>query len=272
MLRPYQRDGVAWLQHLREHDAGGVLADDMGLGKTLQTIAHVAIEQRARAARPAGADRHADALVGNWRASSRGSRRTCAPLALHGPDRRALRRGSPRHRRRGHDLPARARDATTLAAHPRHLVVLDEAHAIKNPRAKAADAVRALDARHRVRLTGTPIENHLGELWSLSTSSIPGLLGGRDEFARQFRIPIEQRGESQRLAALRERVRPFILRRTKERSRPSCRRRRARARVELTARSASSTRASASRMHERVPPASSSAAWRAATSPCSTRC
>jgi SNF2 family DNA or RNA helicase len=94
--------------------------------------------------------------------------------------------------------------------------VLDEAQAIKNPESQTAKASRLLNGRYRLALTGTPIENHLGELWSLFDFLMPGYLGGRDEFAAQFRAPIEEKGDRVRLEALRDRVRPFILRRTKD--------------------------------------------------------
>jgi SNF2 family DNA or RNA helicase len=94
--------------------------------------------------------------------------------------------------------------------------VLDEAHSIKNSGSQASEAVRCLTARHRICLSGTPIENHLGELWALFDFINPGLLGTKEEFTLQFRQPIEERGDKVRLEALRDRVRPFILRRTKD--------------------------------------------------------
>jgi superfamily II DNA or RNA helicase len=215
-LRPYQREGVAWLQHLREHGAGGVLADDMGLGKTLQTITHVLTEkEHGRLDRPAMIVT-LTSLVGNWR---RELERFAPTLTV------AIHHGADRHDRidelASHDViittyPLVARDRDELAEIPLHLVVLDEAHAIKNIGSQSSEAVRCLDARHRVCLTGTPIENHLGELWALFDFINPGLLGGRDEFALQFRQPIEERGDKVRAEALRDRVRPFILRRTKD--------------------------------------------------------
>jgi superfamily II DNA or RNA helicase len=215
-LRPYQRDGVAWLQHLRAHNAGGVLADDMGLGKTLQTIAHVALErEHGRLDRPAMIVT-LTSLVGNWRRELERFAPHLRVAVHHGPDRKA------RIAQLGdHDVvittyPLVARDRTELAAVPLHLLVLDEAHAIKNHDAQAAEALRALDARNRLCLSGTPIENHLGELWSLFDFLNPGLLGGKQEFAMQFRAPIELQGDVTRLGALRERVKPFILRRTKD--------------------------------------------------------
>jgi superfamily II DNA or RNA helicase len=215
-LRPYQREGVAWLQHLRAHGAGGVLADDMGLGKTLQTIAHVLLErEHGRLDRPAMIVAPTS-LVGNWRREVERFAPDLRVAVHHGPD---------RHDKIGAlrdcdvivtTYPLVARDRDELAAIPLHLVVLDEAHAVKNADAQVAEAIRALDARHRLCLSGTPIENHLGELWSLFDFLNPGLLGGRAEFAAQFRAPIEARGDTARLAALRELVRPFILRRTKD--------------------------------------------------------
>jgi len=212
-LRPYQREGVAWLQHLRAHGAHGILADDMGLGKTLQTIAHVAIEKAAgRLDRPALVVTMTS-LVGNWRRELARFAPSLRVGVYHGSDRRALALAE-------HDVvittyPLAARDRDELAEQPFHLLVLDEAHAIKNADAQASDAVRRFSARHRLCLTGTPIENHLGELWSLFDFLDPGLLGAKDEFAAHFRAPIEDKADTLRLAALRDRVRPFILRRTK---------------------------------------------------------
>jgi superfamily II DNA or RNA helicase len=215
-LRPYQQDGVAWLQHLRAHDAGGVLADDMGLGKTLQTIAHILIEkQHGRLDRPAMIVT-LTSLVGNWQrelARFAPSLRVCV---YHGPDRAARRAEIASHDVAITTYPLVARDRDHLAAIPLHLLVLDEAHAIKNDGAQIAEAVRRLVARHRICLSGTPIENHLGELWSLFDFLMPGLLGSRDDFTTSFREPIEARGDKLRVEALRERVRPYILRRTKD--------------------------------------------------------
>ena len=218
-LRGYQQDGVAWLQHLRANDAGGILADDMGLGKTLQTITHIACEkEQGRIDRPCMIVT-LTSLVGNWQREFARFAPGLRVIALHGPERHARRAemtsGSPP------DVvittyPLVARDTEELVAIPLHLLVLDEAHAIKNHSAQAAAACRKLDARHRVCLSGTPIENHLGELWSLLDFCNPGLLGSRDEFATQFRAPIEEKADRKALDQLRERVRPFVLRRTKE--------------------------------------------------------
>jgi SNF2 family DNA or RNA helicase len=107
------------------------------------------------------------------------------------------------------------RDIEAMAALPWHLVVLDEAQAIKSPTAKATHAVCRLDTRHRLCLSGTPIENNLGELWSQFAFLMPGLLGHRKTFTRRFRTPIEKDGDPVRRRQLASRIRPFILRRTK---------------------------------------------------------
>jgi len=215
-LRPYQADGVAWLQHLREHDAGGILADDMGLGKTLQTIAHILIEkQHGRLDRPAMIVT-LTSLVGNWQREIARFAPSLKVAVYHGPDRAQRLATLASHDVAITTYPLVARDRDLLAAIPLHLLVLDEAHAVKNDGSQVAEAVRRLAARHRVCLSGTPIENHLGELWSLFDFLMPGLLGSRDDFATSFREPIEARGDKVRIEALRERVRPYILRRTKD--------------------------------------------------------
>jgi superfamily II DNA or RNA helicase len=215
-LRPYQHDGVAWLQHLRAHGAGGVLADDMGLGKTLQTIAHVLIEkQDGRLDRPVMVVT-LTSLVGNWQRELARFAPSLKVCVYHGPDRAQLRGRLAEHDVVITTYPLVARDRDALAAVELHLLVLDEAHAIKNDGAQAAEAVRRLAARHRLCLSGTPIENHLGELWALFDFLMPGLLGSRDDFQVGFREPIEARGDKLRVEALRDRVRPYILRRTKD--------------------------------------------------------
>ena len=215
-LRPYQSDGIAWLQHLRAHGAGGVLADDMGLGKTLQTIAHILLEkQHGRLDRPAMVVT-LTSLVGNWRRELARFAPSLRVVVYHGPDRAARLAGLAEHDVVITTYPLVARDRAELAETPLHLLVLDEAHAVKNDGAQAAEAVRRLTARHRLCLSGTPIENHLGELWSLFDFLMPGLLGSRDDFQVGFREPIEARGDKRRVEALRDRVRPYILRRTKD--------------------------------------------------------
>ena len=215
-MRPYQKEGVAWLQNLREHSAGGILADDMGLGKTLQTIAHILIEkEQGRLTQPAMVVT-LTSLVGNWKREIERFAPTLKIAIHHGADRHIRQHELHKHHVIITTYPMVTRDRDELAKLPLHMLILDEAHAIKNHDAQAAEAVRALDAKNKVCLSGTPIENHLGELWSLFDFLNPGLLGTREEFTLQFRQPIEERSDKNRLEALRDRVRPYLLRRTKD--------------------------------------------------------
>ena len=107
------------------------------------------------------------------------------------------------------------RDEERWRAQPWHLLVLDEAQNIKNASTHAAQVVSSLDARHRLCLSGTPMENHLGEIWSLFHFLMPGFLGSQARFTQLFRTPIEKQGDSERMAQLRARITPFMLRRTK---------------------------------------------------------
>jgi len=219
-LRPYQRQGLNWLQFLREHGLAGILADDMGLGKTVQLLAHLLVEKRSgRMDRPSLVVAPTS-LMPNWRREAE----------RFAPDLRVLTlQGTSRKERFGalaeHDLvlttyPLLPRDAEVLKAQPFHFLVLDEAQFIKNPKAKAAGIARALTARHRLCLTGTPMENHLGELWSLFHTAMPGLLGEERFFRRVFRTPIEKHGSEEMRRRLAARIRPFLLRRTKEQVAP----------------------------------------------------
>jgi superfamily II DNA or RNA helicase len=215
-LRPYQRQGLAWLQHLREHRLAGILADDMGLGKTAQALAHLMIEQKAgRLDRPALVVAPAS-LIFNWQAEAARVAPALRLLTLQGP-----RRNSDIARIAQHDVvltsyPLLWRDAMALQAQPWHLVVLDEAQMVKNAGSRTATAARRLNARHRLSLTGTPLENHLGELWAQFHFLLPGFLGDARSFARDWRTPIEKNGETARARLLAQRVAPFILRRRKD--------------------------------------------------------
>ena len=214
-LRPYQRQGLDWLQFLREYELGGVLADDMGLGKTVQALAHILTEKRAgRLDRPCLVV-CPTSLVPNWTAEAARFAPELTVVSLHGPD-RATRFASLTSA----DLALTtyallSRDEVVLLEQEWHLVILDEAQAIKNPAARATGVACRLRARHRLCLTGTPVENHLGDIWSQFAFLVPGLLGDARRFARTFRTPIEKKGDAERQALLARRLRPFMLRRTK---------------------------------------------------------
>ena len=215
-LRPYQQDGLNWLQFLREYELAGILADDMGLGKTVQTLAHLLVEKHSgRMDRPSLVIAPTS-LMTNWRLEAERFAPDLRVLVLHGLDRK-------QHfdRIAEHDLivtsyPLLPRDAKVLQAQEFHYVILDEAQFIKNPRTQYAQIVCALNARHHLCLTGTPMENHLGELWSLFNFLLPGFLGDELRFNRSFRRPIEKGGDEDRRKLLARRVGPFILRRKKD--------------------------------------------------------
>lgn len=215
-LRPYQLEGLSWMQTLRELQSGGVLGDDMGLGKTLQSLAHLLTEKHAgRLDRPALAVMPTS-LIPNWQDEAARFAPELRVLALHGPQRQKdfAHLGD-------YDLLLTTyallpRDLEQLRQQPLHVLILDEAQYIKNPTSKAAQAARQLEARQRLCLTGTPLENHLGELWSLFHFLIPGWLGDSKSFNRNYRTPIEKHGDAARLAHLNARIKPFLLRRKKD--------------------------------------------------------
>jgi superfamily II DNA or RNA helicase len=215
-LRPYQVEGLSFLQHLRSNRVGGVLADDMGLGKTLQTIGHFLIEKEAgRMDRPCMVVAPTS-LVGNWQREIARFAPQLSTLILHGP------------KRREHfgkiasvdvvitTYPCLTRDLEEVGKQEYYILVLDEAHTIKNSRSLAHKAVKELNASQNLCITGTPVENHLEELWSLFDFSVPGLLGDLRRFRGKYRYPIEREGKTEVLAQLREAVQPYILRRRKE--------------------------------------------------------
>jgi len=215
-LRPYQEQGVSWLQHLTRNDVGGILADDMGLGKTLQTIAHLLLEHTSSRARHPSLVVVPTSLVGNWRRELARFAPGLWVTPYHGARRRDSWRLVPRSDVVLTTYPILARDRERLASQPFHLLVLDEAQMIKNNRSQIHRAVRAMSGGYRLCLTGTPLENHLGELWSLFEFLMPGMLGDRQYFGEHYRQPIENGGDADRLVALRQRVAPYILRRTKD--------------------------------------------------------
>jgi len=214
-LRPYQAQGVAWLDLLRESGLGGVLADDMGLGKTIQVLALLAMEkERGNLTEPAlivGPT----SLTTNWFNESQRFAPDLKILVLQGSDRKQKFETVSEHDVVITTYPLIARDREVLLTRDWHMAVLDEAQTVKNPDAATTRWLREVKARHRFCLTGTPMENHLGELWSIMSFVNPGYLGDKAAFSRQWRIPIEKRADKTRAGALAQRVKPFLLRRTK---------------------------------------------------------
>ncbi len=200
-LRPYQRQGVNWLHVLRTLGLGAILADDMGLGKTLQVLC--CITGKTLVVCPT-------TLLPNWLAEIKRFRPALTSATYHGKE-RALSVDS--------DVTVTTYavlrlDLERLAGAPWDMVILDEAQTIKNPESQAAQAAFALNARFRVAMTGTPVENRLDDLWSLAHFTNRGLLGTRDEFQARYVEPI-QSGKPDVAAQLRQLIKPFLLRRTK---------------------------------------------------------
>ena len=207
---------MGWLQFLRRHGLGGILADDMGLGKTVQTLAHLVIEkQQGRLHKPSLIVAPVSVL-GNWQQEIRRFAPELRLLILHGAKRKESFAAIDSADVTIIGYPLLLLDSEILLEREYCFVILDEAQTIKNPRAKVSQVARALRAEHRLCLTGTPMENHLGELWSLFDFVQPGLLGEPQQFQRHYRTPIENSGDTKRAAALKQRIQPFLLRRTKD--------------------------------------------------------
>jgi superfamily II DNA or RNA helicase len=215
-LRPYQRDGLAWLNFLSDAGLGGVLADDMGLGKTVQVLAHLLAEkQRGKLDLPALVVAPTS-LVGNWRDEAARFAPDLRVLVLHGADRAARYESIPESDLVITTYPLLPRDRDSLVAQQFSLLVLDEAQAVKNARSQAAQVVREIPALRRLAMTGTPLENHLGELWAQFDAIEPGLLGSETTFTRTYRTPIEKHADHERQKRLSQRIGALLLRRRKE--------------------------------------------------------
>ena len=215
-LRPYQCEGLAWLDFLGDAGLGGILADDMGLGKTVQVLAHILAEkQRGRLEHPALVVAPTS-LVGNWRDETTRFAPALKVLVLHGAHRAEHYEEIPTHDLVITTYPLLPRDEDRLREAHFSLLVLDEAQAIKNPRSQAAQVVRVIPADRRLAMTGTPLENHLGELWAQFDAVEPGLLGSERQFTKLYRTPIEKHGDNDRQRRLNQRIGALLLRRRKQ--------------------------------------------------------
>ena len=226
VLRPYQKQGVAWLRFLRENGFGGILADEMGLGKTLQTLAFLNsmpnTERGAQNELPPSALRVPHlivcptSLVFNWVAEAKKFTPGLRVLALHGSERHKLFAEI-----QNSDLVVTSyalirRDAERYRELEFDTVVLDEAQHIKNRQTQNAQAVKAVKSRHRLVLTGTPLENSVLDLWSIFDFLMPGYLGTAKDFRERYELPIAKEKNSEAQARLARRLRPFMLRRLKQ--------------------------------------------------------
>jgi len=215
-LRAYQQEGLNWLQFLREYNLAGILADDMGLGKTVQSLAHILVEkQQGRLEHPCLVVAPTS-LMANWKNEAHKFTPDLTVLILQGADRKQHFDNIQDYDIVLSTYPLLSRDENVLLKQKFHLLILDEAQNIKNPKAKATQVVHQLKATHRLCLTGTPMENHLGELWSLFHFLMPGFLGELQQFRELYRNPIEKEFDQGRRKVLSRRITPFLLRRTKQ--------------------------------------------------------
>ncbi|MCF6192807.1 MAG: DEAD/DEAH box helicase, partial [Kangiellaceae bacterium] len=214
-LRDYQHSGLNWLQFIRRHQLGGILADDMGLGKTIQTIAHILVEKKAGRLKAPCLVVAPTSLLSNWQQETYKFAPSLKFLKLSGGKRADL-----YSKIASMDIVVTSyglvlRDINKLRRTRFHLLILDEAQVIKNTRSKITGAVNDLRSNNRLCLTGTPMENHLGELWSLFQFLMPSFLGSEYQFNQLYRYPIEKNQDFLRQTLLAKRVAPLMLRRTK---------------------------------------------------------
>ncbi len=220
VLRPYQLKGVSWLAFLKQFGLGSCLADDMGLGKTIQLITLLLHEQSQAQGRelPPTLLICPMSIVGNWQREVQRFAPSLSVMLHHGAERltgEAFTREALQHHIVITTYALVLRDREHLDAIEWNNIVLDEAQNIKNESAKQTQAIRSLRGQHRIALTGTPVENHLSELWSIMDFLNPGYLGGANEFRKHFAIPIERHHEQERLETLKSCIQPFVLRRVK---------------------------------------------------------
>lgn len=218
-LRHYQHQGLNWLCFLKEYQLGGILADDMGLGKTVQTLAFLLKQQELAVA---GANRAPSliicptSLVGNWAKEAAKFAPSLKLVVIHGALRKPLLERLTEYDIVVTTYPLMVRDNEYYQSYNFEHIILDEAQQIKNTQAKVTQIIKELQSPFRLCLTGTPLENHLGELKSLMDFCLPGLLGTHAFFNKSFRHSIERYGDTEKAKILSQRIAPFVLRRTKD--------------------------------------------------------
>ncbi len=217
-LRPYQLDGFRWLAFLEGHELGGVLADDMGLGKTLQALALITHSRALRPAAPPFLVVAPTSVVSNWATEAA---RFAPHLRVVTRTSSAARRGADRSDGLDADIVLTSYailriDVDEFAEREWSGLILDEAQFVKNHRSKTHAAARRIVAPFRLAVTGTPLENSLTDLWAILSLTAPGLFPHLDRFTAFYRRPIERDGDAERLGLLQRRIKPLMLRRTKQ--------------------------------------------------------
>jgi hypothetical protein len=213
-LRPYQQEGLNWLNFLDEFNFGGCLADDMGLGKTIQVLAFI-LSQAEKGGHNTNLIVVPASLVFNWQQEIKKFAPSLKVLTVYGTDRAKLAADFDNYQVVLTSYGTLLADIAWLKNYRFNYVFLDESQAIKNPDSQRYKAVRLLQSRNRVVLTGTPIENNTFDLYGQLSFACPGLLGNREHFKQQFSVPIDQFNDAKRAEELQQKIKPFILRRTK---------------------------------------------------------
>ena len=214
-LRSYQQTGVDWLEYLRQLGLNGILADDMGLGKTVQTLALLSREKEAGRMTKPSLIICPKSVINNWTSEAEKFAPNLRVVEYHGPNRQSILEDCSSYDLIITNYSLLGLDFEKFLKMDFYYSIMDEAQALKNPKTNQACVAAALRSEHKLCLTGTPLENHLEELWSLFNIIMPGLLGDRNSFREYFRVPIEKHASSDRRDALVQRIAPFMLRRRK---------------------------------------------------------
>ncbi len=215
-LRDYQQDGLNWLNFLYEFKFGGILADDMGLGKTIQTLTHLSRLKEDKKLDKPSLIVMPTSLIANWKNEIKKFTPNLSVLSLHGDDRAVRFKNIKKYDILLTTYPLIVRDKVKFDKEEFCYIILDEAQKIKNPKTKMTMAIKTFKCEHRLALSGTPIENHLGELWSIFSFLMPGFLDTLTFFKNYYQTPIEKENNNERQTLLNKRVKPFMIRRTKE--------------------------------------------------------
>jgi SNF2 family DNA or RNA helicase len=215
-LREYQHQGLNWLQFLREYELNGILADDMGLGKTIQALSHLLLEkEQGRLTGPSLIIAPTSVLF-NWAKEIEKFTPSLSYIVINGAKRQEHFEQLDQYDIVITSYPLVLKDSEVHQQHIYYYLILDEAHYIKNPKTKLYQTMLTLKAEHKLCMTGTPMENHLGEFWAQFNFLLPGFLAGYQQFTRLFKSPIEKHNDHERKTMLNQRIKPFILRRSKE--------------------------------------------------------
>lgn len=214
-LRAYQKEGLNWLNFLDGFNFGGILADDMGLGKTIQILAFI-LAQREKLGAQTNLIVVPASLVFNWQQEIKKFAPTLQLKTIYGAERSKITSDFNRFDVVLTSYGTLLADVRWLKDFRFNYIFLDESQLIKNPDSQRYKAVRLLQSRNKIVITGTPIENNTFDLYGQLSFACPGLLGNREQFRRLYSVPIDQFKDSRRAEELQKRIHPFILRRTKE--------------------------------------------------------